>query len=188
MVIKRLARFFARRRPKQSAAIPSDAPAPPTATPALPHAAVGALIIWESELRAIAVETSAWTIETGGDLFGRWQTSPVVLLATKAGPKAQRSNAHFRLDVDYLRQLSEPLAIQWALRYFGDWHSHHRLGLVEPSSGDRRRIRQLGNRNQFPGMAEIIVTTEGSQHEPIVRLHPWFYELVRGAATPRRWL
>lgn len=61
---------------------------------------------WGSELRAIAVETAAWTIETGGDLFGRWQGTPIVLLATKAGPNAQRSNAHFRLDVDCLRQLS----------------------------------------------------------------------------------
>ena len=111
--------------------------------------------------------------------------SPVVFLATKAGPNAQRSNAHFGLDVEYLRQLSEPLATQWALRYFGDWHSHHRLGLLEPSSGDRRRIRQLGNRNQFPGMAEIIVTTEGLQHRPIVRLHPWFYDLsVEGDPAP----
>ena len=33
----------------------------------------GFLITWESELRAIAAEASAWTIETGGDLFGRWQ-------------------------------------------------------------------------------------------------------------------
>ena len=33
-------------------------------------------------------------------------------------------------------------------------------------------------------MAEIIVTTEGSQHEPIVRLHPWFYDLsVEGDPT-----
>lgn len=101
----------------------------------------------------------------------------MVFLATKAGPKAQRDNTHFRLDVDYLRQLSGPLADDWALRYFGDWHSHHRLGLSAPSSGDRRRIRQLGNRNQFPGMAEIIITTEGSQREPVVRVHTWFYDL-----------
>src|SRR5262249_43892358 len=159
--IKRLVRFFARCRPKNPLATPSSAPppAPSTAAPARSPSSSKVLIIWESELRGIAVETSAWTIETGGDLFGRWQSSPIVFLATKAGPKAQRSNAHFRLDVDYLRQLSEPLATEWALRYFGDWHSHHRLSLLEPSSGDRRRIRQLGNRNQFPGMAEIIVTT-----------------------------
>jgi len=74
--------------------------------------------------------------------------------------------------------------LDWGLRYFGDWHSHHRLGLIEPSSGDRRRIRQLGKRNQFPGMAEIIVTTEGARQRPIVRLHPWFYELsVEGEPT-----
>ncbi len=33
-------------------------------------------------------------------------------------------------------------------------------------------------------MAEIIVTTEGSQQQPIVRLHPWFYDLsVEGDPT-----
>lgn len=179
MVVKRIARFFGRGRPRQSAAPPEPTARPaaaPTAS-ARPHAAAAVLITWESELRAIAAEASAWTVETGGDLFGRWQGNPTVFLATKAGPKAQRDNAHFRLDVDYLRQLSEPLAAHWALRYFGDWHSHHRLGLSAPSSGDRRRIRQLGNRNQFPGMAEIIVTTEGSQHEPVVRVHTWVYDL-----------
>lgn len=179
MVVKRIARFFGRDRPRKSAAPPAPTAGPaaaPTAS-ARPHAAAAVLITWESELRAIAAEASAWTVETGGDLFGRWQGNPTVFLATRAGPKAQRDNAHFRLDVDYLRQLSEPLAAHWALRYFGDWHSHHRLGLSAPSSGDRRRIRQLGNRNQFPGMAEIIVTTEGSQHEPVVRVHTWVYDL-----------
>ena len=189
MVIKSLARFFGRRRPKDPVATPSPVAPPagmPTA-PARPGAGAGVLITWESELRAIAAEASAWTVETGGDLFGRWQANPTVFLATKAGPKAQRNNAHFRLDVDYLRELSEPLAAHWALRYFGDWHSHHRLGLSAPSSGDRRRIRQLGNRNQFPGMAEMIVTTEGSHHEPIVRAHPWFYDLsAEGEPTALR--
>ena len=89
------------------------------------------LLTWESELCAIAAEASAWSVETGGDLFGRWHSTPTILLATKAGPSAQRDNAHFRLDVEYLRQLSETLASDWALRYFGDWHSHHRLGLCQ---------------------------------------------------------
>ena len=130
------------------------------------------LLIWESELRAIAVETAAWTIETGGDLFGRWHGTATVFLATKAGPKAQRSNAHFRLDVDYLRELSGPLAEDWALRYFGDWHSHHKLGLSAPSGGDRRRIVSLAGRNQFTNMAEIIVTLDEGRDEPIVKIHP----------------
>jgi hypothetical protein len=142
-----------------------------------PDAAGVHLAIWESELRAIAAETSAWSVETGGDLFGRWQDFPTVFLATKAGPKAQRDTAHFRLDVDYLRALSETLASDWSLRYFGDWHSHHRLGLTEPSGGDRRRIRNLGARNAFAAMAEVIVTLKDARAEPTVGIHPWLYQL-----------
>lgn len=179
MVVKRIARFLGRRKskvPTPSALAPKveRAPVPPAAR----QVPSRTLVIWESELRAIAAEAAAWTVETGGDLFGRWQANPTVFLATKAGPNAQRDNAHFRLDVEYLRQLSKPLAADWALRYFGDWHSHHRLGLSAPSSGDRRRIRQLGKRNNFPGMVEIIVTTEGGRQTPIVRIHPWFYDLA----------
>jgi hypothetical protein len=179
VVIKRIAGFLGRRKSKvlaPSASAPKVERAP--VTPTAREVPSRTLVIWESELRAIAAEAAAWTVETGGDLFGRWQGNPTVFLATKAGPNAQRDNAHFRLDVEYLRQLSEPLAADWALRYFGDWHSHHRLGLLAPSSGDRRRIRQLGKRNNFPGMVEIIVTTEGSRQTPIVRIHPWFYDLA----------
>jgi hypothetical protein len=46
---------------------------------------------------------------------------------------------------DYLRTLSSALAADWNLQYFGDWHSHHRLGLCGPSSGDRRRILRLAH-------------------------------------------
>jgi transcriptional regulator with XRE-family HTH domain len=143
-----------------------------------PQTPRGLLVTWESELRAIAAEAAAWSVETGGDIFGRWHDVPTMLLATKAGPSAQRDQAHFRLDVDYLRTLSEVLATDWDLRYFGDWHSHHRLGLVSPSGGDQRRIRGIGNRNQFPAMAELIVTLEEAAGEPLVRIHPWVYDLL----------
>jgi transcriptional regulator with XRE-family HTH domain len=149
-----------------------------------PPPARGFLLTWESELRAMASEASAWSIETGGDLFGRWQDIPTLLLATKAGPNAKRDHAHFRLDVEYLRSLSENLASDWALRYFGDWHSHHRLGLSRPSGGDQKRIVNLAARNQFLGMTEIIVTLEERRDEPIVRIHPWIYELPAGDAEP----
>lgn len=149
-----------------------------------PQAPRGFLITWESELRAIAAEAAAWSIETGGDLFGRWQDVPTVLLATKAGPAAKRDHAHFRLDVDYLRDLSETLASEWGLRYFGDWHSHHRLGLSAPSGGDRRRIISIARRNQFPAMSEIIVTLEEGRGDPTVRIHPWIYDLAGDANNP----
>ena len=149
-----------------------------TTVAAIRSSSATVLLTWESELRSIAAEASAWSIETGGDLFGRWKGAPIVHLATRAGPNAQRNNAHFRLDVDYLRQLSDIFATDWALRYFGDWHSHHRLGLSAPSSGDRRRIRRIGGRNQFADMVEIIVTLEDGQAEPTIRIHPWIYDLA----------
>ncbi|MBZ5538109.1 MAG: helix-turn-helix domain-containing protein [Acidobacteriia bacterium] len=164
MLIQRLTKFLNRRSP-----------------PKIPR---GFLVTWESELRAIAAEASAWSIETGGDLFGRWHDIPTILLATKAGPNAQRNNAHFRLDVDYLRQFSETLASDWALRYFGDWHSHHRLGLSAPSGGDRKRILSIAGRNQFTGMAEIIVTLEDTRGEPTIRIHPWLYDLSSQNSGP----
>jgi hypothetical protein len=132
----------------------------------------------------MALEASAWSIETGGDLFGRWHDLPTVLFASRAGPEAQRGQAHFRLDVNYLRQLSGMMATDWALRYFGDWHSHHRLGLSAPSSGDRSRIRSIAGRNQFTNMAEIIVTLDDGQREPTARIHPWLYDLSAQDAAP----
>jgi transcriptional regulator with XRE-family HTH domain len=165
MVVQRLSRIFGRR--------------------SQPKAAQGFFVTWESELRAIAAEASAWSIETGGDLFGRWNDVPTVLLATKAGPGAQRDHAHFRLDVEYLRHLSETMANEWALRYFGDWHSHHRLGLSSPSGGDKRRILSIAGRNQFTNMLEIIVTLDESRSDPIIRIHPWIYNLSGGDNEPR---
>jgi transcriptional regulator with XRE-family HTH domain len=164
MLIQRLARFFNRR--------------------SLPQVASAFLVTWESELRAIAAESTAWSVETGGDLFGRWVDVPTVLLASKVGPKAQRDHAHFRLDVDYVRELSEVLATDWSLRYFGDWHSHHRLGLSSPSGGDRKRIRSIAGRNQFLGMVEIIVTLEDTKAETIIRIHPWMYDLSTLSSDP----
>ena len=142
------------------------------------------VITWESELRAIAADASAWSVETGGDLFGRWHDVPIIFLATKAGPNARRDRAHFRLDVEYLRHLSEILATNWGLRYFGDWHSHHRLGLSAPSRGDRHRITRVGARNQFSAMSEIIVTLEDTRDDPSIRVHPWLYDLSGGDNEP----
>ena len=163
-LIRRLTRFVQRR-----------------SRPQIPRSFV---ITWESELRAIAAEASAWSVETGGDLFGRWQDVPIIFLATKAGPNAQRHRAHFRLDVEYLRHLSDVLAANWGLRYFGDWHSHHRLGLSAPSGGDRKRIVGIGARNHFPAMSEIIVTLEDTRQEPRIRLHPWLYDLSTDENEP----
>jgi hypothetical protein len=77
------------------------------------------------------------------------------------------------LDVDYLRQLSEVMAADWALRFFGDWHSHHRLGLSAPSGGDRRRIVSLTGRNQCTNTAESSSRWMIAS-EPLIRIRRGF--------------
>ena len=131
--------------------------------------------IYESELQAIALESSSLPVETGGDLFGIYGEIPIVYLATKAGPKAIRNHAHFRLDVDYLIKLSNELSNDWGLRYFGDWHSHHRLGLETPSSGDQARIERISVKNNFSEMAEFIVTFSSYEKDRKIQIHPYVY-------------
>jgi len=133
--------------------------------------------IYESELQAIALESASWETETGGDLFGVWQDIPIIYLATRAGPRAIRSNAHFRLDVDYLIKISSELSSEWGLRYFGDWHSHHKLGLHSPSTGDRERIKRLAEKNNFGEMIEFVATfSNGSKENRIIQIHPFVYK------------
>lgn len=134
------------------------------------------LAVYESELQAIGQESISWNSETGGDLFGIWGEIPVVYLATRAGPRALRDHTHFRLDVDYLVRLSIDLENDWGLRYFGDWHSHHRLGLQSPSSGDQKRIHQIATKNHFLEMAEMIITFSPSfDFDKKVQLNPYLY-------------
>lgn len=135
------------------------------------------IVIFESEIRAIAVESVAWDTETGGDLFGVWDGFPIVYLATRAGPSAVRDQAHFKLDVGYLQRLSATLDQSWRLRYFGDWHSHHRLSLRQPSAGDRQRIRRVAIKNGFTAMAEFIVTFHGAagHARPDVTIDSYLY-------------
>ncbi len=135
------------------------------------------LAIYESELQAIGLESSCWEVETGGDLFGIWGDIPIIYLATKAGPKAIRDNAHFRLDIDYLIKISTELSSEWGMRYFGDWHSHHKLGLDSPSSGDSDRIKRLASKNNFNEMAEFIISfVNDSTKDHIIRVKPFAYK------------
>jgi transcriptional regulator with XRE-family HTH domain len=134
------------------------------------------IAIYASELQGIGLESRNWTVETGGDLFGIWGDIPIVYLATRAGPKAKREHTHFRLDVDYLIKLSGTLERDWGLRYFGDWHSHHDLGLLQPSGGDRKRIVGLAAKNHFSEMAEFIVTfRSGLKGGKGIEVHPYAY-------------
>lgn len=77
-------------------------------------------------------------IETGGDLFGFWTYSgfPVIQYVIGPGKNANHQIAFFNQDIDYLCEVGNALRNTHGLQHIGEWHSHHRLGLAEPSGHD----------------------------------------------------
>lgn len=81
-------------------------------------------------------------IETGGQLFGYWtfDCKPVVLFVLGPGPKAGHYSAFFLQDLEYLRERALLLKREYGLDHIGEWHSHHQLGLSQPSGHDSKNI------------------------------------------------
>ena len=83
-------------------------------------------------------------IETGGQLFGYWTAdgSPVVVYAIGPGTNANHQVAFFNQDVDYLVNVGNVLVHHYGLLHIGEWHSHHKLGLANPSGHDAYNQRK----------------------------------------------
>lgn len=81
-------------------------------------------------------------IETGGDLFGAWQDelSAVVQFVLGPGKKCRRTSSSFFQDTDYLQNVGDYLTSTEGICNIGEWHSHHRLGLAYPSTGDQNTV------------------------------------------------
>lgn len=81
-------------------------------------------------------------IETGGDLFGLWSkgNTAVVQLVLGPGNNSKRTKVSFFQDEAYLGKVGSHLTQQYGLCHIGEWHSHHSLGLAEPSEGDERTV------------------------------------------------
>ena len=81
-------------------------------------------------------------IETGGDLFGLWknENEVVVQLVTGPGKHCRRTTTAFFQDPTYLSSVGEFLTSAKGLCNIGEWHSHHRLNLPEPSGGDKATV------------------------------------------------
>lgn len=81
-------------------------------------------------------------IETGGQLFGFLTEygAPVVCYAIGPGPRANHQTAFFNQDVEYLKNTYDAINRKYGLRYIGEWHSHHRMGLAKPSGHDASTV------------------------------------------------
>ena len=96
-------------------------------------------IIYKSELDYISrCILDCTNIETGGQLFGFWTADkvPVVLYAIGPGPHANHQPTFFNQDVNYLTRVGRPIVERFGLQHIGEWHSHHQLGLAQPSGHD----------------------------------------------------
>lgn len=96
-------------------------------------------VIYQSELDYISRCVLDYpNIETGGDLFGFWTYSgfPVIQYAIGPGANANHQSTFFNQDANYLLELGNKLRETHGLQHIGEWHSHHQLGLAEPSGHD----------------------------------------------------
>lgn len=99
----------------------------------------GKIITYQSELDYLSkCILESPRRETGGNLFGLWTPFgiPFIHYVVGPGPKAVHEPTHFRQDFAFLDKNADYLVKEHALHHIGSWHSHHSLGLAEPSSGD----------------------------------------------------
>lgn len=119
------------------------------------------VLIYESEAQKMAEYVAQYpSIETGGDLFGYWTHSgaPVVMYVLGPGPCSQHHYTSFYQDPDYLHDVGTALYHTHGLQHVGEWHSHHRLGLNEPSSGDIQTVRRGIQRQRWDRFLLTICT------------------------------
>ncbi|XP_065838130.1 uncharacterized protein [Oscarella lobularis] len=105
-------------------------------------------------------------IETGGDLFGLWshENTAVIQFVLGPGKGSGRTNVSFFQNAEYLKNVGSILTERHGLCHIGEWHSHHRLGLAEPSSGDRHTVET--NMPQY-GWKRFIVFIANIPVDPI---------------------
>ncbi|WP_433463643.1 hypothetical protein [Spirillospora sp. CA-128828] len=137
--------------------------------------------VFESELDLITHETLGHQeLETGGNLFGLFSHGggPTVFLATRPAGDVHKTATSMSLDPEVTRPLEELAWGRFGVQFIGMWHSHHWIGLMEPSSGDRERTRRYAERHHRPQYTEILanfVGTRGDRKSTAVQLTPFWY-------------
>lgn len=136
-------------------------------------------VIYKSELEYIKKCILEYPhIETGGQLFGFWtpQGRPVVLYAIGPGPCAGHHNAFFEQDIEYLDLVGNAIVKNFGLCHIGEWHSHHQLGLAQPSGHDASNIQSNVDRLKLNHFLLCI----GNCNEREAALNPFmFYQGAR---------
>ncbi|MCX6062805.1 MAG: hypothetical protein NTV26_01220 [Caldiserica bacterium] len=109
-------------------------------------------LIYDGELEIMARFVADYPgIETGGDLFGFWTHtgSPMIEYVLGPGDHADHNDTAFYQESPFLKSAGGILRDLHGLQHVGTWHSHHRLGLTEPSRGDSNTMQRALDKNGF---------------------------------------
>ncbi|WP_341739546.1 hypothetical protein [Microcoleus sp. CAWBG640] len=124
--------------------------------------------IYESEYNLMIAQAQEFIDkETGGSVFGTLTHGGMFIigLASGPGPKARGSGGDFEQDVDFLNYWQGELMKTFALQFIGGWHSHHTLGIKQPSGLDSQVIQKYAIRHDRQTALEIIVTHDSPNRQ-----------------------
>ena len=118
-------------------------------------------------------------IETGGDLFGLWvdEHEAVIQLALGPGKGCTRTTTSFYQDVGYLEEVGSYLTQNEGVCHIGEWHSHHRLGLARPSSGDENTVWNNMPTYKLSRFVIFIANIEASRQSYKVNIGCFLFEI-----------
>lgn len=105
--------------------------------------APAAAMIYRSEEKSIHKYVLKYpNLETGGSLYGWYSETglPIIAVATGPGPNAMHEATRFHADEQYSMEIGRKM-IKHGLQHVGEWHSHHTLGLAQPSGIDCRAMQ-----------------------------------------------
>ena len=128
--------------------------------------------IYNEEAERISRFVMAYpNLETGGDLFGFWTNSgaPVVSYVIGPGRYSRHCYASFYQDAEWLHDAGTGLYDRHGLQHIGEWHSHHQLGLNQPSAGDIRTVVRGMEAKNWSKFVLMIATRDARPGSPVVQ-------------------
>ena len=102
-----------------------------------------AAMVYDSEFQAIQKHVLKYpNLETGGSLYGWYSETglPIIALATGPGRNAVHESTRFHADEQFSMEIGSKI-VNYGLQHVGEWHSHHTLGLAQPSGIDCRAMQ-----------------------------------------------
>ncbi len=97
------------------------------------------------------------------------------------GKTSRHNPASFYQDREHLIKADEILRSKHGLQHIGEWHSHHQMGLTQPSGGDEQTVFNALRQYNFPKFLLCIANLR-PQTEPIVISEDIWYSTPKGKA------